>query len=141
MKKILQDKLIKLAKELCEENINHGFDTFVMCYDKSDWLEFFKDNKIDTIEKLIPALNESASMRSSMAGDRECYYVWPTEVPNEERGKCDLENTRDNPKEFCDCNFYPYASSDPETLYWQKQERRLNNFHPIPTDQSDYVWE
>ena len=139
MKKILQDKLIKLAKELCEENINHGFDTFVMCYDKSDWLEFFKDYKIDTIEKLIPALNESAEMRSDMAGDRECYYVCPTKVPNEERGKCDLENTRDNPKEYCDCNLFP--SPDPEEFHWQKQERRLNNFHPIPTDQPDYVWE
>ena len=41
MKKILQDELVKLAKELCEENFEYGFDTFVMCYDNSDWLEFF----------------------------------------------------------------------------------------------------
>jgi hypothetical protein len=141
MKKKLQEELVKLAKDLCEQNYCYGFDTFVECYDKSDWLEFFKDFKVDAIKKLIPALNASAEMRAGMAGDRECYYVCPTDVPNEEKGKCDLENTRDNPKEFCDCNFYPFASSDPETLYWQKQERKLNNFYPIPTDQPDYVWE
>jgi len=129
--KKLGEELVKLAENLCEQNYCYGFDTFVECYDKSDWLEFFKDFKVDTIEKLIPALNASAEMRASMAGDRECYYACD---------KCDAENTRDNPKEFCDCNFYPHASSDPETLYWQKQERRLNNFYPIPTDQPDYVW-
>ena len=129
MEKKLQEELVKLAKELCEENINHGFDTFVMCYDKSDWLEFFKSYKVDSIEKLIPALNEGAEMRSDMAGDRECYFVCY---------KCDAENTRDNPKEYCDCNLFP--SPDPEEFHWQKQERKLNNFYPIPTDQPDYVW-
>jgi hypothetical protein len=118
-----KEQLIKLARELTEENYCFGFDTFVECYDKAEWLEFFEDYEVTTKAKLITALNESASMRSSMAGDRECYYVCET-------GKCDVENTRDNPKEFCDCNFYP--SPDPEELHWQKEERRLNNFHPIP---------
>ena len=118
-----QTELIKLAQELCEENIMYGFDYFVMCYDDSEWKEFFELYEVTTKADLIPALNESASMRSSMAGDRECYYVCET-------GKCDTENTRDNPKEYCDCNFHP--SPDPQELHWQKQERRLNNFHPIP---------
>ena len=128
-----QEELIKLAKELCEENIMYGFDYFVMCYGDSEWEEFFELYKVSTKADLIPALNEDASLRASMAGDRECYYVCPTDVPNEERGKCDLENTRDNPKIYCDCNFYP--SPDPQELDWQKQERRLNNFHPIPLEE------
>jgi hypothetical protein len=139
MEKILQDELVKLAKELCKENYHFGYDIFIECYDIPEWKEFFNNYKVDTIEKLIPALNDQAENWSDTQSNRECFYNCPTEVPNEERGKCDIENTRDNPKEFCDCNFYP--SPDPTDLHWQKQERKLSHFHPIPTDQPDYVWE
>jgi hypothetical protein len=128
--KKLGEELVKLANDLCEQNYCYGFDAFVECYDKSEWLDFFKLFKVDSIEKLIPALNASAEMRADRGGDYECYYVCD---------KCDAENKRDSPKEFCDCDFYP--SPDPQELHWQKEERKLSKFYPIPTDQPDYVWE
>jgi hypothetical protein len=118
-----QEQLIKLARELTEANYCFGFDWFVECYDVAEWEEFLEDTQVSTKEELISALNDQAESWSETQADRECFYVCET-------GKCDAENTRDNPKEYCDCNFYP--APDPEDLHWQKEERRLNHFQPIP---------
>ena len=48
MKKILQDELVKLAKELCKENYHFGYDIFVECYDIPEWKEFFNNYKVYT---------------------------------------------------------------------------------------------
>ena len=118
-------ELIKLAREYTEANYCNGFDSYVECFDDSDWLEFFERNEVSTKKNLISALNDDAECYSDRKAETECFFVCE---------KCDKENTRDNPKEFCDCNFYP--SPDPQELHWQKEERRLNNFQPITVNEA-----
>ena len=80
MEKILQEELVKLAKELCEENINHGFDTFVMCYDKSDWLEFFDNYKVDTMWKIHRAWQLKMCREYSLIPS-DCFFLATTGDP------------------------------------------------------------
>ena len=113
-----QEELIKLAKELCEENIMYGFDYFVMCYDDSEWKEFFELYEVTTKADLIPALNEDAESWGERGGNQDAWT---------DCEKCISEHKRGAPKEECDCDVKPIETRH---IYWEFS-KRINPFIPI----------
>ena len=123
----LESLLIQTAEKHCIENYENGFDWFVECYGKSDWIEFFEEYEVDSLEKLIPALNESAGHTEEQQSNCEVFWICE---------KCDAENTRDNPKLYCDCHpSYGHLAPTAEERYYAEEERkstyRLRPFKPI----------
>lgn len=113
-----QQELIKLAKELCEENIMYGFDHFVMCYEDSEWKEFIENWEVSNKENLISALNESAEWHGERGGNQDAWT---------DCEKCIPEHKRGAPKEECDCNVEPIET---EHIYWEFS-KQINPFIPM----------
>ena len=126
-KEELQNLLIETAEKHCIKNYEFGFDWFVECYDKKDWIEFFELYEVDSLEKLIPALNESAGNTQDQQSNTGAFWICD---------KCDSENTRENPKVYCDCHpSYGHLAPTAEERFFAEEERkstyRLRPFQPI----------
>ena len=116
-----QEQLIKLARELTEENYCYGFDYFVECYDIPEWKEFFDLYEVTTKAELITALNEDAESWGERGGNQDAWT---------DCEKCIPEHKRGSPKFECDCDVKPLET---EFIYWEFS-KRINPFIPIEGD-------
>ena len=96
--------LIKEARQLTEANYCFGFDSYVECYDNSEWQEFLEDYEVKTREQLISALNEDCERYQQRGHSMEAFTNCE---------KCISEHTRETPKHSCDCHedglrIYPF---------------------------------